>query len=78
MYISVVPRLDNLSGDENPYLYSEQNNYIAHVKLGSSIEIAQEATSFSSLVVLSCVVLSWLYFLVYKSFLAIINASLHT
>jgi len=53
--------VDNRPGDENPYLYIQENNYIAQVKLGSSIEIAQEATSFSNLVV-------------YKSLLAIINA----
>ena len=48
IYVSVVRwlRADNCSGDENPYLYSQQNNYIAQVKLSSSIEIAQEAASF--------------------------------
>ena len=47
VYVSVIPRLraDNWSGDENLYLYSQQNDYIAQVKLGRGIEIAQEATS---------------------------------
>ena len=57
VYVSVVPRLsaDNQSGDENTYLYSQQNNYIVQVKLGSSIEITQEAASFSNLVAPPCV-----------------------
>ena len=59
VYVSVVPRLkaDNQSGDENPYSYCQQNNYIAQlkVKLGSSIEIAQEAASFPKLVASPCV-----------------------
>jgi len=56
MYVSVVPRLraDNWSGDENPYLYSQQNNYVTHVKLGSSIEIAKKPQT-------------WLHHLVYES-----------
>ena len=58
VYVTVVsrPRVDNWYGDQNPYLYSQQNNYIAQVKLDSSTEIAQEAASFSNLVaILACV-----------------------
>ena len=49
VYFRFVPRLkvDNRSKDENPHLYS---NYIAQVKHGSSIEIAQEAAYFSNLI----------------------------
>jgi len=48
VYVTVIFRLrvDNWYGDENPYLYSQQNNYITQVKLDSSTEIAQEAASF--------------------------------
>ena len=52
IYIDVIPRprVDNQSGDENPCLYSQQNNYITQVKLGSSIKVAQESASFSNVV----------------------------
>ena len=58
VYVTVVsrPRVDNWYGDQNPYLYSQQNNYIAQVKLDSSTEIAQEAAHLSNLVaILACV-----------------------
>ena len=57
VYFRFVPRLkvDNRSKDENPHLYSQHNNYIAQVKHGSSIEIAQEAAYFSNLIAPPCV-----------------------